>query len=42
VETALTAVLLTTQLQRVKTNDESIHIVLAGAIESNKADRPTP
>lgn len=42
VETAMTAVLSTTQLQRVKTDDESITIALKSAIESNNIERPTP
>jgi len=40
-DTALSAVLSTTQFRRVKTDDESIRITLVPATESNAVERPT-
>jgi ferric-dicitrate binding protein FerR (iron transport regulator) len=41
-DTALTAVLATTQLRRYETQDESLGIALATATDSKPAARPTP
>ncbi len=40
--TALTAVLSTTQLRRTQPKDESLHIALSSTIESDSGGRPTP